>query len=410
MMKALVLAAGEGTRMRPLTASTPKPLLLTAGKPFLEHTLEALKGAGIEDVFVLSGWMEDRLRERFRDGSGVGIRIRYLEQKERRGTAHAVGMAGGELDEDFLCVNGDIVVTAETVRQLLAFRQTHGQNVMTLVEVPNPREFGVVVVDKDGAVQGIEEKPERPSGNLINAGLYVFTPEIFRAIARTPPSSRGEYEITDTLRMLAAEKKVSAFVSGAPWVDVGRPWDLLRANELLLKGQKPEIRGEVEPMATIKGPVSVGEGTVVRNGSYIVGPVSIGRGCEIGPNCYIRASTTIGDSCKIGAGVEVKNSIVMNRTHVPHLNYVGDSIIGENCNLGAGTKIANLRLDERPVRASLRGERVDTGQRKLGVIMGDNVKTGINCSIDVGTVIGENSFIGPGAAVRGFVEPFSWIL
>ena len=410
MMKALVLAAGEGTRMRPLTASTPKPLLLTAGKPFLEHTFEALKGAGVEDVFVLSGWMEDRLRERFRDGSAIGIRIRYLEQKERLGTAHAVGMAGGELDEDFLCVNGDIVVTSDTVRRLLAFREKRGQNVMTLVEAPNPRDFGVVLVDQDGLVAGIDEKPERPQGNLINAGLYLFTPEIFRAIARTPQSPRGEYEITDTLRMLAAEKKVSAFVSGAPWVDVGRPWDLLRANELLLGGLVPKVLGEVEPGAVLKGPVSVGEGTVVRSGSYIVGPVTIGRDCDVGPNCYIRPSTTVGDRCKVGAGVELKNSIVMDRSHVPHLNYVGDSIIGEGCNLGAGTAVANLRLDERSVRCTLRGERVDTGQRKLGVIMGDNVKTGINCSIDVGTVIGENSFIGPGARVRGYVEPYSWIL
>ena len=409
-MKALVLAAGEGTRMRPLTANTPKPLLLTAGKPFLEHTFEALRGAGVDEALVLAGWMEDRLRERFRDGSGIGIKIRYLEQKERRGTAHAIGIAAGVLDEPFLCVNGDIVVTADTVRELLSFHSSHPQNIITVVEVPDPRGFGVITVGPDGLVSAIEEKPERPRGNLANAGLYLFSPDIFAAIRRTPPSQRGEFEITDTLRLLLAGGKVSAFVSKAPWVDVGRPWDLLRANELLLRGLVPAMKGEVEPFATVKGPVSVGEGTVIRNGSYIVGPVSVGRDCDIGPNCYIRPSTTIGDRCKVGAGVELKNSIVMDGSHVPHQNYVGDSIIGERCNLGAGTKVANLRLDEKPVRCIIRGERVDTGARKLGVIMGDNVKTGINCTIDVGTVIGENSFIGPGASVRGYVEPGSWIL
>jgi len=409
-MKALVLAAGEGTRMRPLTASTPKPLLLTAGKPFLEHTFGALRGAGVDEAFVLAGWMEDRLRERFRDGSALGIKITYLEQKERRGTAHAIGMAANEMTDDFICVNGDIVVKAETVQGLLRFQEKHPRNIITVVEVPNPREFGVITVGKDDLVTAIDEKPERPAGNLANAGLYLFSPEIFSAIARTPASPRGEFEITDTLRLLLPESKVSAFVSKAPWVDVGRPWDLLRANELLLKGLQPSMKGELEPLATLKGPVSVGEGTVIRNGSYIIGPVSIGKYCDIGPNCYIRPSTTVGDHCKVGAGVELKNSIVMDRSHVPHQNYVGDSIIGEKCNLGAGTKVANLRLDERTIRCTIRGERVDTGSRKLGVIMGDNVKTGINCTIDVGTVIGENSFIGPGASVRGYVEPYSWIL
>jgi len=408
-MKALILAAGEGTRMRPLTAGTPKPLLLTAGKPFMEHTIDSLKGAGLDEVYILVGWREDRVREHFGDGQRFGLKIQYLLQKSRQGTAHAVGIADGELKEDFICINGDVVVTLPMVKELLAFRAGHQGSIITLVEMPNPREFGVVGLNPDATVKSIEEKPERPQSNLVNAGIYLFTPDIFKAIARTTPSPRGEYEITDSLRMLTGEAKVFGSVTKAPWVDVGRPWDLLKANEYLLKGLKKEIRGEVEPNATLKGEVSIGEGTLVRNGSYIEGPVVIGKKCDIGPNCYIRPHTTVGDNCKVGAGVELKNSIVMNGSHVPHLNYVGDSIIGENCNLGAGTKVANLRLDEKNVKCTIRGERVDTGQRKLGVIMGDNVKTGINCTIDVGTVIGENTFIGPGASVRGFIEPGSWL-
>ncbi|MGQ9583555.1 MAG: bifunctional sugar-1-phosphate nucleotidylyltransferase/acetyltransferase [Thermoplasmatota archaeon] len=409
-MKALVLAAGEGTRMRPLTANTPKPLLLTAGKPFLEHTLEALRSAGVEEVYVLVGFREDRIRERFGNGSWLGMRISYLEQKERLGTAHAISVAQGVISEDFICVNGDIVVAPETVGELLSLHRTRRGSIMTLVEVPDPREYGVVLLNADGTVGGILEKPERPSGNLVNAGIYLFTTEVFDAISRVPLSPRGEYEITDALHAMASASRVHGLVARSPWVDVGRPWDLLVANELLLRGLRPELAGEVEPGVILKGPVSVGERSVVRSGSYIEGPVVIGRGCDIGPNCFIRPSTTIGDGCRVGAGVELKNCLVMSRTHIPHLSYIGDSVIGEGCNLGAGTIVANLRLDERSVKCSIRGERVDTGRRKLGAIIGDNVRTGINCSIDAGTVIGEGSYIGPGARVRGCVEPSSWIL
>ena len=396
--------------MRPLTAGTPKPLLLTAGRPFLEHTLIALREAGVEEVIILVGFREDRIRERFGDGRGLGLRISYLEQRERLGTGHAVGVASGALQEDFICVNGDVVVFAETVRELTTLHRTRRASIMTLVEVRDPREYGVVVLRGDGSVGGILEKPEKPPGNLVNAGIYLFTPEIFGAIARTPPSPRGEYEITDALRSLASEGRVFALVSRAPWVDVGKPWDLLTANEMLLRDLEERREGTVEGGATLKGRVAIASGSLIRSGSYIEGPVAIGRDCDIGPNCLLRPHTTIGDGCRIGAGVEVKNSIVMAGTHIPHLSYVGDSVIGEGCNLGAGTIIANLRLDERSVRCSVKGERVDTGRRKLGAIIGDGVKTGINCTIDAGTVIGEGSFIGPGARVRGYIEPCSWVL
>jgi bifunctional UDP-N-acetylglucosamine pyrophosphorylase/glucosamine-1-phosphate N-acetyltransferase len=127
----------------------------------------------------------------------------------------------------------------------------------------------------------------------------------------------------------------------------------------------------------------------------------------VGPNAYIRPSTYVGNDCKVGSGVEIKNSIIMNCTKVPHLSYVGDSVIGERCNLGAGTKVANLRLDGREVHVVIDGKRTGSGRRKLGVIMGDDVKTGINATIDVGTIIGERSFIGMGAVVRGTVAPGS---
>jgi len=185
--------------------------------------------------------------------------------------------------------------------------------------------------------------------------------------------------------------------------------DLLTANAILMRELKGRVEGEVDKNATLAGEVVVEAGAEVLSGAHIKGPVIVGRESEVGPNCYIRPATTVGRKCKVGNGCEVKNSILMDGTHVPHQNYVGDSILGERCNLGAGTKIANLRLDDENVKVPWRGQLLDTGLRKLGAILGDDVKTGINASIDVGTIIGEGTFIGPGAVARGVIAPRSRI-
>ncbi|MBI5001319.1 MAG: NTP transferase domain-containing protein [Euryarchaeota archaeon] len=405
-MKGYILAAGEGTRMRPLTANTPKPLLPVAGKPFIVHTIDALKANGITDIVLLVGWQGRAIREHLRDGRALGVRIAYIEQEERLGTAHAVGMAKDVLNEQFVCINGDVIAGPETIRGLIALCGSKGASAMTVTPVPNPRQFGVIVVE-DGMVREIHEKPEVPPSNLANAGIYMFRPSIFDAIARTTLSKRGEYELTDSLEIIAATEGVCAYEMKEEWIDVGRPWDLLRANGILMLRYDYQIKGKVEEGATLEGKVAVGEGSVVRRGAYVIGPTIIGNGCDIGPNCYVRPSTYLADGTKVGNGCEVKNTIVMEGSHVPHLNYVGDSIIGRRCNLGAGTKVANLRLDGRNIRATVKGEKVDTGLRKLGVIMGDDVKTGINASINVGTVISEGCFVGPGASVSGFMSPNS---
>ena len=407
-MKAWILSAGEGTRMRPLTANLPKPLLPVAGKPFLEHTIEALREAGAREMSVLIGWQGRRVKEAFGHGDRLGVRIDYEEQEERLGTAHAIGLARTHVKGDFLSVNGDVVVSTNAMRGFLEFHKKVGTTVMAVAEVPNPSAFGVVELNGDRVV-ALEEKPKSPRSNLINAGVYIFSDGIFELIDKTPKSSRGEYEITDTIRALMKAEDVHGYRLPDPWIDVGRPWDLLAANEILMRGIKGRIEGEVARGAHLIGEVVVEPGAEVLDGAYVKGPTIIGRDSEVGPNCYIRPSTTIGRGCKVGNACEVKNSILMDSTHVPHQNYVGDSILGERCNLGAGTKVANLRLDEQTVKVPWRGELVDTGLRKLGVIMGDDVKTGINASLDVGTVIGEETFIGPGAVVRGVIAPRSRI-
>ena len=194
------------------------------------------------------------------------------------------------------------------------------------------------------------------------------------------------------------------------WRDVVYPWDLLEANKEILEKIDGKIEGDIEKNVTIKGKVIVGEGSIIMSGSYIEGPVIIGKNCKIGPNCYIRPYTSIGNNCHIGNACEVKNSIIMDGSNVPHQNYVGDSVIGSNCNLGAGTKVANLRLDKKNISVYLNGKKIDTGRRKLGVIMGDNVQTGINSMLNVGTIVGNNVFIGPGAIAKGEIKPYTRIM
>ncbi len=382
---------------------------MVAGKPFLSHVLEGLSKNGIKDISILVGWKANKIKEYYQDGSRFGLNIDFLEQKERMGTAHAIGIADGHFDEPFMCVNGDVVIFDSDIGMMLSKHHENGSPVIGAVEVSDPQRFGVLET-VNGKLDRIVEKPSIPTSNLINAGVFVFDPEIFDQIRRTEMSPRGEYEITDTLNALAKKKDVLVQPLKEGWIDVGRPWDLLRANEILMSRIARSIDGEVEPGAVLKGQIVVEKGAIVRSGSYIEGPVYISEGCDIGPNCYIRAYTSLGPRCRVGASVEVKNSIVMAGTHVPHHNYVGDSILGERCNLGAGTKVANLRFDDRTVQVSFQEDLINTGRRKMGVIMGDDVKTGINSMIDAGTIIYEGSIIGPGAVVRGSIGPGSKVL
>ncbi|OGN99456.1 MAG: glucose-1-phosphate thymidylyltransferase [Chloroflexi bacterium RBG_13_51_52] len=400
-MKAVILAAGEGKRMRPLTATRPKVMLPVAGRPILEHLLDEVKGAGIREFVFVVGYCDKQVRSYFGDGEKWGVKIDYSEQRKQLGTADAIRMVSAVVGGNFLVINGDVVINRADIKRLM--KNTH--NTMGVIEVKDPGGLGIVELSGDKVV-GLYEKTRRPPTLMANAGLYLFTPEIFEAISNTEKSPRGEYEITDSLQILMGGKSGLHYIQLKSWLDLSYPWDLLRANESVMASLESQNLGQVEENVILKGAVVIGRNTVVRSGSYIEGPVIIGDDCRIGPNCYIRPSTTIGNDCHIGAFVEVKNSIIMSSTDVPHLNYVGDSVIGEGCNFGAGTKIANLRLDEQNIHVS----GIDTKRRKLGAIIGDNVKTGINSSINVGTVIGNNTFIGPGVVARGNILPNTKLL
>lgn len=396
-MKAVVLAAGEGTRMRPLTSALPKVMLPVANKPMLEHIVEAAIEAGIGGFVFITGYHEETIREYFGNGKERGITIDYVQQVEQLGTANAIACAKEHVKDRFIVLNGDVLVSSSHIRKLTERKE---DAVITVKHVDNPSDFGVIETSGNN-VSRIIEKPEKPSTDLANAGIYLFSESIFELIEKTPLSPREEYEITDSLQILIdSDANVGYEILEEEWIDIGRPWDLLDANAVLLEGMKPVMSGLVEPNATLIGDVSVGEGTLIRNGAYIIGPVVIGKDCDIGPNCFIRPSTTIGNGVHIGNAVEVKNSIIMEGTKIGHLAYMGDSIIGRKCNFGAGTKVANLRHDGKNIKVNVKGKRTDSGRRKLGVIMGDNVHTGINTSINVGTVMESGSYTEPGEVVR----------
>ncbi len=399
-MKAVILAAGEGNRMRPLTGNRPKVMLPIGNKPILEHLLIEVREAGIKEFIFIVGYCDEQVRKYFGKGDRWGVAIDYSEQRKQMGTADAVRMVRGMVEGNFLTLNGDVVISRQDVGRL----KKNDRNTMSIIEVKDHRGLGMVELSEEKVVK-IYEKTQNPPTLMANTGMYLFTPEVFEAIERTGKSPRGEYEITDTLQLLMETGDELHYQEIKSWLDLSYPWDLLRGNESVIEGLEAQNLGEVEDNAVLKGPVAIGKNTVIRSGSYIVGPVIIGEDCEIGPNCYIRPSTAIADGCHIGAAVEVKNSIIMKGTKIPHHNYVGDSVIGEECNLGAGTKIANLRLD----KANICIADIDTGRRKLGAIIGDHVETGINVSINVGSVIGNNTFIGPGAVVSGVIKPDSKI-
>lgn len=402
-MQAVVLAAGEGTRMRPLTARRPKPMLPVADQPLVAHVVDAAIDAGIAEVVIVVGYEAAAIREYF----GSTYRetpISYAVQEEQAGTADAVAAAREYLAGDFLVLNGDNLYDSAAIATL-----RDRAPAVCAMEVANPTNYGVLETagsqesDEGATVTDIVEKPADPPSNLANAGAYAF-PESAREWLDVPESERGEREITDVLARVIDAESVSV-VTCDQWLDVGRPWELLEANEWKVGAlaevataseTEPALAGDVHEDATVTGPVVVEEGATVREGVTIEGPALVRAGATVGPNAYIRGTTLIGHDTMVGHAVEIKNSVLMNGATVGHLAYVGDSVLGRDVNFGAGTNVANLRHDDESVHVQVKGESVDTGRRKFGVVVGDAAKTGIDTNLNVGVVLGDGEYTTPG--------------
>ena len=404
-MKAVLLAAGEGIRLLPITATRPKHLIKVGGKPILQFCLEAVRHAGLDEAIIVTHYMSDAIRSYFGNGEKLGLKLIYVEQKAILGTGNAAEMAEPFLDGDFVLVYGDLLFGQESVKTVLSqFKKGKTAAAMGVVPVDKPESYGIIEQDAEGKVKRIIEKPaagEAPS-NLANAGVYAFSKEVFDKIKQTKASIRGEWELTDAITMLAQEGKTvfAAELNRDDWFDVGRPWDLLDANVWALKRMDHKVLGTVEQGAHLIGPITVAESARIRSGAYIEGPVFIDEEADVGPNCFIRSGTSLGKKVRVGNACEIKNSILMDGTHVGHLSYVGDSILGEKCNLGAGTIIANYRFDAGSIKMMVKDQLVNTGRRKLGGVLGDNVKTGIKSLFMPGVKVGANTWVGANLMVE----------
>ncbi|TFG96452.1 glucose-1-phosphate thymidylyltransferase [Candidatus Thorarchaeota archaeon] len=413
MKKAVILAAGDSTRMLPLSANQPKHLLPIAGKPLIFHTLEALQNAGITEVLIIYGYHKEKLSEAIESRDWGNLTVSYVHQEERKGTAHAAGHAREFVgDDSSILMNGDIMLGPGSFEGLISYHQKGGYGLTLSVRpVDDPSEYGVVAVE-DGKAVKLIEKPTKDQeiSNLVNAGLYVVNKSLMDAISETKLSPRREYEITDSIGMLIEKGNVGGYMLPSWWLDIGKPWDLLVANEKILSQTPGKIEGTVEECAVIKGETTVQKGAIIKSGAYIEGPAIIGENSVIGPNCYIRAHTAIGNNVRIGNAVEIKNSIIMDGTNIGHLSYVGDSVIGRSSNFGAGTITANLRHDNGDISVTVKDKRVSSGRRKLGAIIGDNVKTGIGTSISPGIVIHQGARTGIGVIVFRDIKPFEMVI
>lgn len=393
MQKAIILAAGKSTRTYPLTLTRPKALLKIGNRTILSVLLDGLNDI-VKEVILVVGHKKEMIQKAF-GNTYKNLTIHYVEQKEQKGTGHALLQAEKYVgNESFFVIGGDDYFEARDLQQLA--KQSPA---ILCQEVEHPEQYGVVIADEKQQLLALEEKPKKPKSKLVNTGCYVLDQSIFPLLKKLKPTQRKEYELTDAVQAFARMKPVHV-VKALHWQPITYPWHLLDANKNLLHKITFKNLGVIEKGVTIHGAVEIGKGTLLKSGTYIEGPAMIGEHCAIGPNCYIRAETTLGSHVKVGNAVEIKNSIIGDHTHVGHLSYIGDSVLGTYVNLGAGTIVANLRHDTASIKSEVGKELVDSGRRKLGTIIGDHVHTGTHTSIYPGRKLWPDTTTVPGEIVK----------
>ncbi len=373
----VILAAGEGRRLEPLTNRRPKPMLPVGDKPLLEHVLTAAKEAGISEFVFVVGYERDRIQTHFGDGNQWNVSIQYAIQDKQLGTAHALEAASDLVDDRFVVLNGDRIIEPSIVSKVCE-TVTAGATTaaVAVTRLPDATSYGVVGLDGDRVTE-IIEKPTESTSDIINAGVYAFDRSIFDAIDRIDSGVGGEYKLTDAINALADEQSVAAVRYDGWWLDVSYPWDLLSVTGRVLdrstETTAPETNGYVARGAHIADSASIGQNTVVGRGS------SIGQNVRIGPNATVERSVVFPDTT-IGAGAVVK-----------------DCIVGANASIGANSTVpsgeATMIID---------GE-LHEGVR-FGGVVGDNATVGGAAVLAAGTVLGDGVSVGPGASVSGTVE------
>jgi UDP-N-acetylglucosamine diphosphorylase/glucosamine-1-phosphate N-acetyltransferase len=320
MKQAVILAAGEGQRLRPFTVNKPKTMLSIADKPVLQYVVESLAQNGIRNIAIVVGYRREQIFDYMGDGEQLGVNIVYVTQERQLGTAHALMQVKEAVEDEFLVLPGDNLIDADTIAQFITMRP----NAMLVKKVEDTTRYGVVTIE-GSMVRNIMEKPRESDSDIINTGIYAFTREIFSFIG-------NELDIPDVINnMISQGYTINAWETDGTWLDIVYPWDILSLNDAVIRKIPANLGGTIEEGATVKGLVSIGKDTVIRSNSYIVGPVVIGTNCDIGPNVCILPATSIGDNVVISTFSGIENSVIGNDVNIGPASIIQDSVIGESC-------------------------------------------------------------------------------
>lgn len=327
-MKAVILAAGEGKRLRPFTETKPKVMLPVANKPIVEHVVDALAANGIQDIIIVVGYKKESIMQHFK--SYQKVNIQFVTQEKQLGTAHALMQAAQLIDDSFLVLSGDNIIDDSSIKKALS---NSSDFVMLIKEHPHPSKYGVVTI-KNNRLITLTKQPEQHSGRLISTGIYKLPSSFFDVVQRF--AQRGEYSLYSIFNYLLEQKKTISVETSDFWMDVIYPWDLLSVNDAQLRKTCTAANGIIEKNVTIKGPVFIGKNTHIHSGTYIVGPVIIGENCEIGPYTCIFPSTTIGDNSIIRSFSEIRNSVIMKDVNIGSNTAISHSVIGTGSSVDHG--------------------------------------------------------------------------
>lgn len=346
-MQALILVGGEGTRLRPLTSTVPKPVVTLVDRPFMAYMLEWLRGHGVNDVILSCGFMADGVRAVLGDGSTMGVSVRYVEEPEPLGTGGALKYAEDLLDERFFMLNGDVLSDMDLTAQLRQHEQTGARATLALMAVEDPSAFGLVRRHPDGSVEQFLEKPsadEALDTNLVNAGAYILEREVLDGMAPAGTRISIERDVFPTL----VDEGLYGYEATGYWLDIGTPQRYLQATFEILEGavqtevgrqlaQAGGVLGACE--AAVRAPVVIGEGSHIHPDAVIGPRAVLGRGVHVGAGAVIEGSVVL-DGARIGAGARISSSIVSADAHIGdgcHLER--GVVIGAGVRLGAGNRL-----------------------------------------------------------------------
>jgi len=407
-LQTVILAGGTGKRVFPLVVNKPKPMFKILGKPLIEHVIEILKEASLKDFIIVVGHNGEQIREYLADGSKLGVNIDYTVQKKALGMANALETTKGLVEDNFFVVNADDIFESSLIEEMAKqFKEDSADIVLSCKPVEETWKFGIIRVEDDKVTDFVEKPPrgQEPS-NLAVVGVYIMTKRIFDYYKKIPVS---DHQYEDAIQKFIQNKNVVKAVSyDGFFAGYKYPWDLFTINKYLMdmhiRKQTIEEDVEISERAQVEGNVWIRRGTRILEGACIRGPCYIGANGFIGNNSLIWNYSSIGNNCVVGFSTEIKHSLIGDDCWF-HINYIGDSVISDNCLLGAGTITANFRFDEKNIKLKIEGKEVDSGTDKLGAIIGDNCKTGINACLSPGVKIGPHSIVGPNVNLQNDLKP-----